>query len=282
MSGLRQQPARQGRIVFVLRQPGGGVVPRRQHAAGQPRRAAQQMADDRLAVDGMRHRLAHAQVAGHRIGQVETQVVVAAARRAADLHARPAGQIRQQLRRQVVLQQIQFATQELQHPHGRVRHDPEFHLQAVAPALQPYPVRTELPQRERPAAVVVTGRHGRRARRRASSRRNAQRQARREQRIGPAQGEIDLAGRDLVHCQQRAEFGPQRRSKGPIRSRTEHRPIGGHHIRGRQRRAVREVRARLAQCEAPAQGVQLLPVGRRRPRPVIGIQLDQARIDQPH
>ena len=91
IAGLVEQLGSLERIIWIaLHAAVVGPILGREHPARHPSGAFIQRADDRLAVDRIGNRLAHAKVAQMRIAEVELQIVIFAARRLIDHRARAA------------------------------------------------------------------------------------------------------------------------------------------------------------------------------------------------
>jgi len=141
----------------------------------------------------------------------------------------------QQFGRQIVLQQVDLAAQQLQYPHSRIADAQEFDSLAVVYALELQATGFRpVVQPERAAAQRLTMK--RVARTDCRRRKDADDQVTREQRVCPVQEKIQGVGVDDTDVPDQAQGRRVRRCTVRRQDGT----IGCLHIAGSQRRAVVE------------------------------------------
>ena len=275
-AGLAQRRARGLGVVGDQRQLGiAGPVVRRQQGAGQPRRATHHVAHDGLAVDGLRDGAAHRGVTQPRVVEIEAQVGEIGAARALHADARLVPQVVHQLRRQVVLQQIDLATQQLQHPHRGVGDAHEGQRLAVAHALQLQAAgigpgaEAERPATQRLAAEDMPSGH-------LLRRQDADDQIGGKQHVGTGEMEVEGVIVDHLDGRDQGQRGTVRRGIG----RVENEIVGGLDIMRGEPAAVVELATLLAEAKAVVDGRQPLPVRQRRRRHQARVEIHQPRIEQ--
>ena len=123
VAGALEKPPRPCRVVAVGARRGVRPVLGRQEPARRPRRAAENEAHDRVPVEGERDRLAHPALGEARIAEVERQVIEAAPGAPPDDQVREAREPVHHLRLGRILDQLDPAALQLEHPHHLVGYD---------------------------------------------------------------------------------------------------------------------------------------------------------------
>src|SRR3984893_11521637 len=144
IAGLVEEPRGLERIVRVAHHVVVvGPVLWRKHPARHAAAAFVQRADDRLAVDRIRYRLAHAEIAQMRIAEVQRQIVIFAAGRLIDYEIGPHPEIAEQVRLNIVFGQVADAFGQLQRADRRVGHYLEDDSGHLARRMRPRRIASE-------------------------------------------------------------------------------------------------------------------------------------------
>jgi hypothetical protein len=257
ITGVPQQTARQRRVEHRCGKLCiAGPVLRRQQGRRRPGGSAQHILHDGSPIDGVGNGLAYPQIARDRVLQVETEVGEVAAGYTQQPDTWLPVQVSDEFGRQVVLQQIQFATQQLQRADRGITDTLEFHQLTIGDPLQDQPAGIG-PRMDAERAVadrlpmqgMATGN--------GMCRHDADHQVARELCIGMAELEVQRVVIQYADVFDQAQGTGLRRDTAGRQDGA----IGRCHILCRQRSTVVKRRTRPAQVKAPAQRVQLFPVG---------------------
>ncbi len=161
-------------------------------------------------VDRVGNGPAHLEPAGYRVRQVESDVGEIAPGGAVDLNAGLLLQVIQQLGRQVVLQQVHLAAQQLEHPHGGITDPQELEHLAVCIPHKLQPARRR-PGNKPEGSAAERLFMERMAGRNAGSRQDTDHEIAREQRVRPVEMKIQRVVIQHLDFPDQAQGTPVRR-----------------------------------------------------------------------